>query len=419
MKTKIVTISLFLACALAGFSQHQIPEIYSGMGYTPDGQLYATFKGDTLLSFDRKLEYHLKEMKGDPQGTNAGIAFDFKNPDFKGLMYYGFIHYNDSRHPLPVYRSSARIENGLVEINIKNDMSGKYDMIGWEETGMGTLGYRILNSYGQMIYDGIISFKGTGPFEMASTIVEGPFINKLGPASVTVSFTTNIAVKAGINVNGNVFTDESPTTQHVIEVTGLDPDTEYDYLIDYESISQSYSFRTAPLPGTRKPFTFSYASDSRSGHGGGERDLFGANYYIMKKIMAVSMKYNSRFMQFTGDMINGYLTDKDAMELQYANWKRSIEPFARYFPVYVGMGNHESLVYRFIKPRTRMVIQIDRFPFESESSEYLFQQQFVMPENGPESEDGATYDPNPGKTDFPSYKESVFYYSYDNALKLL
>ncbi len=34
--------------------------------------------------------------------------------------------------------------------------------------------------------------------------------------------------------------------------------------------------------------------------------------------------------------------------------------------------------------------------------------------NGPESEDGASYDPDPKKTDFPSYKESVFYYTYDN-----
>jgi len=37
-----------------------------------------------------------------------------------------------------------------------------------------------------------------------------------------------------------------------------------------------------------------------------------------------------------------------------------------------------------------------------------------MPENGPLSEDGATYDPSPQTIDFPTYRENVYYYIYDN-----
>ena len=57
---------------------------------------------------------------------------------------------------------------------------------------------------------------------------------------------------------------------------------------------------------------------------------------------------------------------------------------------------------------------VDRFPYETESSEAAFARNFVNPLNGPDSEDGASYDPNKRKTDFPSYKETVFYYTYDN-----
>lgn len=39
---------------------------------------------------------------------------------------------------------------------------------------------------------------------------------------------------------------------------------------------------------------------------------------------------------------------------------------------------------------------------------------FVNPINGPKSEDGSKYDPNPGKKDFPSYDETVFWYQHAN-----
>ena len=40
---------------------------------------------------------------------------------------------------------------------------------------------------------------------------------------------------------------------------------------------------------------------------------------------------------------------------------------------------------------------------------------FVNPQNGPESEDGSFVDPHPRRAgDFPSYKENVFFYTWDN-----
>jgi 3',5'-cyclic AMP phosphodiesterase CpdA len=128
--------------------------------------------------------------------------------------------------------------------------------------------------------------------------------------------------------------------------------------------------------------------------------------------MALATQQSVSFMQFTGDLINGYRTEPMEMDLQYANWKRVIQPFAHYIPVIATMGNHEALMRVFRSKEYSF--SIDRFPYETESAEAVFARNFVNPLNGPESEDGAKYDPNKKKKDFPSYKENVFYYTYDN-----
>jgi hypothetical protein len=76
------------------------------------------------------------------------------------------------------------------------------------------------------------------------------------------------------------------------------------------------------------------------------------------------------------------------------------------------MGNHEALMTVFQEGRD--FYALDRFPYETESAEAIFARNFVNPINGPDSEDGASYDPRKKKPDFPSYKENVFYYTYDN-----
>ena len=415
MKRKLLMIvmltgSIFFGC----LAQKSIPKVYSHIG--KEGKRYFVDRTDTkAYQVDIPAEYTLDGMLGNPTGTETGILFDFQDTSLYGILYYGLIHHNDSRHPLPVYfRITARIEGGMAHIPIQGNLSGRYDMTGWEKSGEGTLGYRVIGTEGNMIYDGKVAFTGTGPFKIGITVIEGPFINLLTHEGATISFKTNTKVAPTVDIDGQTFSDRNAKTEHHIEISGLDPDREYEYLLKTGGVEQKYSFRTAPEPGSRTAFTFAYASDSRSGLGGGERDIYGVNSYIMKKIMAAAIQQKARFFQFTGDMINGYLTSKEATNLQYANWKRSIESFAHYIPVYVGMGNHEVVEYWFYDPSDEMVMKIDRFPFETESAEAVFRENFHMPMNGPESEDGASYDPDPKKTDFPSYKESVFYYTYDN-----
>ena len=72
----------------------------------------------------------------------------------------------------------------------------------------------------------------------------------------------------------------------------------------------------------------------------------------MKKIMALNMQQKVRFMQFSGDLVTGYSENPNSIRLEYTNWKRAIEPFAHYIPVFTTMGNHAALLKSFLSPET-------------------------------------------------------------------
>jgi 3',5'-cyclic AMP phosphodiesterase CpdA len=395
-------------------SLYQVSNVHPKIYYDQANQVQFFLK-DTTAAFEvySPSRHTLDQMQAEIVGTNVGLYFDFKDENLNGKLIFGFIHPDDSKHPQPVYfKLPLDIVQGKVAMNIKHVLRGTYDMVGWEENKKGTLGYRVVRQDGAILYDGQVTFKGNGPFEVDVTLVEGPNVNLLNKDGATIAFKTNMQSVCEVIVDNKSFKSDSAQFQHEIKVDGLDPDTEYGYTVKYGNNEASYSFKTAPEPGTRKPFTFAYASDSRAGKGAGERDIFGTNAYIMKKISALAHYKGVSFFQFTGDMINGYLTSVGDMELQYANWKKAVEPYWHYYPFYVGMGNHESLKRMFKYGNT--MYEVDRYPYSTESAEAIFSNEFVNPMNGPESEDGATYDPSPTHTDFPSYKENVFYYTYDN-----
>jgi len=378
-----------------------------------DQQIVLLVGDEAAYEIEPPSPFKLSDYEKRAEGTETGILMVLGDRQFKGILYYGFINYGDSKHPHPVYyKRIAKIENGVAEIPIKKHLRGDYDSIGWEETGFGVLGYRIISQNGQMIYDGKIAFSGIGPFKVLPTIVEGPFVHNVTPSSVTISFETDRSVPSNLKLNDMVLSRSDGVSKHLYEIKGLLPDSEYEYHVTVGFLTETYTFKTSPKPGSRKQFKFAYASDSRGGTGGGERDIYGTNAYILKKIMAFSTFSNCVFFQFSGDLIDGYLHDQEGMKLQYRNFKRAIEPFAHHFPVYVSMGNHELLMRSFKHGET--IYPIDQFPFEWNSAEALFANEFVNPESDLVSEDGSVWDPDPGKTDFPPYKENVFMYSYDN-----
>ena len=422
MKT-LYSIFIFYAACFTSFAQNSdkqaaydlIPIVYSNIVPDSTGDLY--FEGGKLI--ERESFYTLDNIRINPAGTENGLLFDFNNKDFQGTIYYGLFAKELPKHPQTVFFSrSSKIKDGIAEIKI-SELTGRYDIAGWEDTGRSRLGYRIVNSSGRIIYDGRININGKGPFETGLSIIEGPLVNMVSESEATISFKTNQLCSPFITANEKEFWGEyvmaNPVgdINHEIRIHHLEPETDYEYVVHYGDFMEKHSFKTAPKNGSRKPFVFAYTSDSRAGSGGGERAIYGTNAYIMKKMAALATYNNADFFQFTGDMINGYSTSIGETNLQYVNWKRNLEPFWHSMPFNVGMGNHEVVVAMF-NDGSRYGVQIDKFPFDTKSAERIFADNFTNPKNGPKSEDGSKYDPKPKRINFPSYQENVFYYTYDN-----
>ena len=421
MKYLLLLVSFFISpFFLLGQTVTEIPSVYTNF-QIENGKLFFQPKGSPgkMAWIPSEPRYYYDKITKSPVGTNDGIRFDFEDEDFNGKIYYGFVVTENVKYPHPVYfHSVAKIESGIAEIDIKSKLSGKYDIAKWEETGKSRLGYRIVTSGGKIIYDGKINIKGKGPFKADVTIISGPFINHLTDKSAIISFETNFETNASIVANGKTFLGKTQNKVFELKIDDLKPSTEYSYTVKYGDNSEIYSFITAPVSGSRDPFSFAFASDCRGGNGGGERNIFGVNAYIEKRLIEKSANKNVAFLQFTGDLIGGYSDNWPEQKLQYYNWKNVIEPFAHYFPVNVGMGNHEVLNFYF-ENDAGDVVMIDKFPFDTESAEKLFADMYVNPLNGPESEDNSKYDPNPDLVNFPSYKENVFFYTYGNVAMIV
>ena len=411
MKNLLIGIALIFG--ITSFAQEvKIPKSYSNIEYNKKGELVFNLDGKKGVEVKDNSKAILVNLQGHPKGSDKGITFDFKGAVRSGKIYYGFIPYQDMKYPLPVYfKKVAKIKDSKAEIDLLR-MRKKFDMISWEKNGYGTLGYRVQNADGKLLLEGVVSFEGSGPFKISEGIIEGPSIAMTKPTSVILRVKTNRETEVKLNVAGKEIISKG--ILHEITIKDLEPNTEYDYSVKVGKQVQNYSFKTAPNKGSRTNFSFAYASDSRAGSGGGERSLGGTNFYMVKKLLAYAKLKEVAFMQYTGDLISGYKSEPDIMRVEYANWKRAAEPWAHYFPVIPAIGNHESLTRKFEVPGEDRVIMIDRFPFETESMEAIFAEEFTLPTNGPISEDGASYDPSRKTTDFPPYKENVYYYTYDN-----
>lgn len=399
---KPTTTLLFLALLALQTAAAQVPSSYANLHFDEQGRLYYQDGEARHYADTAPPDYTLSQCLGRAVGTENGVSLDFGG--FEGSITYGLIPYGQAPHPLPVFRFTKKLEEGKAEINIASDFKDPYDFTGWKESGQATIGYRLINKQGAIIFDGEVSVTGTGPFEVLPSIYEGPFVGQPAPDGAVIWCNTTAPVKVALSAGGRTYESDAEQTHHVFRLTGLRPDTEYDYTVTYGPFSQQYRFRTAPAKGSQTPFVFGYTSDSRHASGGGERSIYGANAYIMKKIAALAHQQGASFVQFTGDMVNGYLSHKEEIQLQYTNWKKAVEPFWHYMPFCVGIGNHEALGPRFRVPGEQYPIQVDGFPFATHSAEAAFAEAFVNPLNGPQ----------PEGEDFPSYDENAYYYTYGN-----
>lgn len=414
--------ALLLASAIS-FSQTNnkpsIPAVLNGISYNGEGKLVLANGGQNYVEVEKKEPYRLSQMIGNPTGGETGIMLDVQMPGFNGTVAYG-PYVETAEYPTVAFLPrDVKMTDGKALLEFKKVFAKANDFYRFQDKGKGIIGYRVMDASGRIIYEGRVAFQGKGPYEVLPTIIEGPMVNNLTQEGCVISYETQVPVKTSILVGNKTFADEAASTHHEIMVRGLEPATNYKYSVSYGDRTDNHSFKTGAKDGSRKAFTFAFASANRATTGGGERDFGGTNYQSTRAVMAAAVMNNAAFIQTTGDFTNGGNISEDGHLMEYANFKRALEPFWFKTPVYIGFGDHEPNKKLLTDAVAKKSQSIEVFPYETHSGEATFAKAFVNPSNGPESEDGASYDPNPSMLDFPTYKENVFYYTYDNVAMIV
>jgi hypothetical protein len=399
--------------ANAQSTQAPIPSVLDGVAYNSEGKLFLSRAGNAV-DLGKKDSYTLSAFSTVPTGAETGLLLDIHQPGFNGTVAYGPLDQEANFPVVAFLPKDVRMTDGKALLEIKKVFARSNDFFKLAEKGSGLLGYRIMDSNGRILYEGRVAFDGKGPYTVVPTLTEGPLVNDLKPTGCTLSFETSMDIPVTVTV-GNKSFESAAGRHHELVIEGLTPATDYEYLVSYGSRKDRHRLQTAAAEGSRQAFSFAFASANRATTGGGERDFGGTNYQSTRAIMAQAVAEHAVFMHIQGDITNGANPSDDGHAMEYANFKRSMEPFWGRIPVYVGFGDHEASRQTFAPdPVTKKSKTIEAFPYANASGEASFARAFVNPTNGPGSEDGASYDPNPRQQDFPSYKENVYYYTYGN-----
>ena len=271
-----------------------IPKVLGGIIRTPQGALVFQAPGQApAMETYRPPVWTVAQVRGNPRGTENGIAFDFRKPGFKGTLIFGLVPYHDTKYPQPVFRTRSPSRTARPR-STSRARSGHLRHGGLaEDGGSGVLGYRIITATGGMVYDGRVRFKGTGPFEVDVTMVEGPFVANVEPRQAVIWFELDRPAPCSVIAGARTLPCPEGETHQEIAIDGLSrrPTTPTRC---GTARTRSLTASARRRAGRAQPFVFAYSSDSRGGQGGGDRNFNGPNAYIMRRTMALARRAGPR-----------------------------------------------------------------------------------------------------------------------------
>lgn len=377
----------------SGYPAPDVPSVYSNISKDSRHGLVLDAGDGLTLYWDAVFgRYSPEAFIHAASGTDGGLFFDF-GVDIEGTLYYGFyFDQQDLYSFFPGFEGSAQVSGGRVQIDIPAHFSGGSLPSQWQSGGHNPMVYRVADASGRIIYDGRLHVSGGGPFVVVPAISEGPYVNRLTHERAVISFRTSHPVTANVAIKGQIITGDRDALDHNIVVEGLSADSTYRYHVRFDNYRFSSSFSTPPAPGDSRPFSFAFASNSISGQGGGDRDRFGIDAHALGRAAQLALKEQVSFVQFSGNLARGPVSCPQEARLQYANWKRVMEPLGHQLPVFTTMGHHDRRCMVFSDGKEGGVHTcIDGFPFDTASSEALFQEYFLHFANGPNAELAALY----------------------------
>jgi hypothetical protein len=186
------------------------------------------------------------------------------------------------------------------------------------------------------------NFKLTGSSDTSVNVIRGPYLQKGTPNSVVVKWRTLLPTESVVNYGtslGNLNQSGQELTlktEHEIEITGLNADTKYYYVIANSAgvilpESSDQHFKTHPISGTAQPYTFWILGDAGTANNN-QRAVRDAYYnYIGSN--------DTDGILFLGD--NAYNDGTDS-EYQSAIFENMYEDKLKNTIAWSTLGNHDG-----------------------------------------------------------------------------
>ncbi|MCX6640357.1 MAG: metallophosphoesterase [bacterium] len=314
----------------------------------------------------------------------------------------------------PAYRWCSEFNqedslNFIAKFNLPDVVSPKVDINDQLGRHGGELALRI-----SFFVDGIQNFerkfsygiKDNAYFRVAG-LIEGPLVDCVTDTSAIISWAFDAAVPCTLRVEpGSTNTVLSAESRFETTLNRLTPSTRYRYAITWsaEGIhfqSHRFEFITAPPASSDQNFKFVVLSDMQAGYNPGEGDVEGVNFTSDRALLNHAFNQKASLILITGDLVSGYTSDPKNLTDEFNSFKRISAPVGASIPIYEGMGNHDQ-TFRFL-PGSQGKIYLPQ-PAEK-SSEAVFAQTFVNPQNGPE----------PTNAELPPYRENVYSLDWGNS----
>ncbi len=363
---------------------------------------------------NQMLPAHL--FRADTSGK--GLSFDLGDSTLFGQLHAGpaFFDEQQSDYHETRFRQTVDVTAGRGFLPVAQYFEAGNTINANQWVDRGVLGYRLelmRVENGRPVHhglaDGRVWFSVVGGrVRPVVSICEGPAVNLVvsdHPEWIVVSSETDRPARVWLELEGGrVLASPLVGKRHEIRVDGLLPDTRYRYRVlaveSGDTIGTPWiHFLSAPAKGT-SGVVFVYAGDGRAASGGGEYGTRGVNRKVVSRIAEEAHRKGARFFLFGGDLIGGHVNSVEAFRTQLKSFKQAIEPFRHSTAFYSALGNHETLLHVFDNG-SRYGLGMDRWPYDTESAEAVFADEFVHPRNGPT--------PQPG---LPPYAETVFSFQY-------
>jgi len=169
-----------------------------------------------------------------------------------------------------------------------------------------------------------------------------PFAPWTSETSVRTASLVNLATGPDTGDPSGVVPTQDPFETHFVDLTGLEPDTDYEFEIcDTGGCSSPYMyFRTAPA--TPQPFTLIAGGDSRRT----SSTLFGANDMARRRGFELVGKIRPLAVVFSGDFMDEGVYGEWLIWMD--EWQLTRSSDGRMYPLVPSHGNHENQDRRMI-----------------------------------------------------------------------